>query len=609
MRLLQARIRGFQSFSDSGELDFSEGINLIIGQNNSGKSALLRAFLPSLTDDRHRTPNKWQDEYLERPEVNLKIGASGPEVRDWIIRVGGQTYVPTNQSDERKASKWISELFEISHLQFAVKHFPGQMFSSDFPSHGLFISNGAHSQISALLTPSNGDLRVDLQYNGNDTLVRPVWEAWMRGMFYFAAERMTVGEAPTGYAVRLSPNAANLPNVLHTLSGERGDVFRKLINHLREIFPTVGNISIRIRPDNNNFEVRVWPTESMERVELSFPLNSSGTGVSQVIAILLAIMTSDNTVIIIDEINSFLHPAASKSLLRIIQTQYMNHQYIISTHAPEVISYSNPTTVHLVKRSGYESTVARLSLADIGVFRDVAEHLGVSMSDVFAAERVIWVEGPTEELCFPYLYQRLVGPLPRGTVITSVAATGDFSTSRRNRALVYEIYRRLSKAAATLVVSVVFSFDTEKLTIAQKSELQREAGGRLYFLPRRHLECYLIDPHAIAAFVNAKDLERSDPLSADHIASALKKAAGEGPLHISQWDDDLSKISWLERVDAANLIAVVCGAVSDERVQFNKKNDSLFLIQHILDNNPSQLEPLKDYVELLVEAVNPAEAP
>ena len=135
--------------------------------------------------------------------------------------------------------------------------------------------------------------------------------------------------------------------------------------------------------------MRVWPTEARERVELSFPLISSGTGVSQVIALLTAILTVDKAVIIIDEINSFLHPAAVKAMLRILQTQFMQHQYIISTHAPEVIGFSNPKTIHLVKRTGYESSIERLDLAKVGNFREVAEHLGVSMADVFAAERII----------------------------------------------------------------------------------------------------------------------------------------------------------------------------------------------------------------------------
>ena len=85
MRLIKARIQGFQSFSDSGEMEFSEGINLVIGQNNAGKSALLRALLPDLPDDRHRTPEKWETHKLPPPKIELTIDASGAEIRDWVL--------------------------------------------------------------------------------------------------------------------------------------------------------------------------------------------------------------------------------------------------------------------------------------------------------------------------------------------------------------------------------------------------------------------------------------------------------------------------------------------------------------------------------------------
>jgi hypothetical protein len=455
--------------------------------------------------------------------------------------------------------------------------------------------------------PDNGELTIQAQNRPDDTLPGLLFEAWNRDMFYFAAERMTIGEAPSGYAARLQPNAGNLPNVLHTLRNERGDVFSKLINRLQEIFPTVGNLSVRTRPENNQLEVRVWPTEAMERVELSFPLNSSGTGVSQAIALLTAIMTIDSAIIIIDEINSFLHPAAVKALLRILQTQYTQHQYIISTHAPEVIGLSNPKTIHLVKRAGYESSVERLDLAKVGKLREVAEHLGVSMADVFAAEQVIWVEGPTEELCFPYLYQSLNGPLPRGTIITSVAATGDFNTSRRDPAIVYEVYSRLSAAAATLVVSVAFSFDTEKLTDPQKAEMRRKAGGFLHFLPRRHLECYLVDPTAIAAFIISKDITSAETVTPAAVEAALQAAGAQRPLRIPEWNGDITNADWLAHVDAANLIVSVCGTLSEQRAPFAKKADSLFLLRHILEHDPVRLAPLQEYVASLVAAVTPPE--
>ena len=356
MRLTKARIRGFQSFADSGEVEFSEGINLIIGQNNAGKSALLRALLPALPDDRHRTPGKWEIFRLPPPEIGLTIDVSGAELHDWILRSGSPQVVPITVAEHQDATAHMKGFFERPSILFSVSRAPNSgSFSAPYPSHQIFRHVPGTSQLGAVTAPNNGELTINSGPRNDDSLPALLWRAWQRDMFYFAAERMTIGELGTGHATRLQANAANLPNVLHTLNNERGDVFRQLVHHLQDVFPTVGNLSVRTRPENHNLlEVRAWPTEAMERVELSFPLNSSGTGVAQAVALLTAIMTIENAVIIIDEINSFLHPAAVKALLRIMQTQYTHHQYIISTHSPEVISFSNPKTIHLVKRAGYE---------------------------------------------------------------------------------------------------------------------------------------------------------------------------------------------------------------------------------------------------------------
>jgi hypothetical protein len=488
------------------------------------------------------------------------------------------------------------KLFDRKSRPFTVRRVAGQPFSARYPSHELFLYEQGAQPMNAIVDPSNGSLSISSGLGQNDSLPALFDAAWAREMFYFAAERLSIGENAAAYASRLSPNASNLPNVLHTLSGERGDVFQRLVRHLREVFPTIGNLSVRIKPGTSIFEIRVWPTEAMERVELSFPLNTSGTGVAQMIALLTAI-------IIIDEINSFLHPAAIKALLRILQANYLRHQYIISTHAPDVIGFSNPTTIHLVKRVGYESSVEQLNLSEVNSLSEVAEHLGVSMADVFAADRVIWVEGPTEELCFPHLYQRQEGQLPSGTIFSSVAATGDFNTRKRDRAIVYEVYNRLCTAAVPLVVAVAFSFDAEKLTDVEKFEMQRDSGGRLHFLPRRHIECYLIDPEAIAAFVVSKDAASAQIATPQLVEYALQDAAGKPDFLIDEWNGDLTDEAWLTRVDAAKLIMHVCGSVSEQRALFNKKADTLFLLQHILDHNATKMEPLGQYVVGLVRAV------
>ena len=185
------------------------------------------------------------------------------------------------------------------------------------------------------------------------------------------------------------------------------------------------------------------------------------------------------------------------------------------------------------------------------------------MADVFAADRVIWVEGPTEELCFHHIYHKHNDALPAGTIFISVAAMGDFHSNRRDRSIVYEVYDRLSSAAAKLVLSVTFSFDTERLTDLEKEKMQRDSKGKLHFLPRRHLECYLLNPEAIAAFIIKSNPESAASVTPETVHDALKALSAVHPIHIPEWNGEITNIAWLARVDAASLIANVCGTLSN----------------------------------------------
>ena len=607
MKLINVRILGFRSFHDSGTVEFRENINLIVGQNNSGKSAVLQALVPPLPNDRHRNPNRWEEHLLEEPRVNLTFETCGPELKDWIARSRGAFYFPITRGDQSEIVAYMENIFQKPSIQIAVSHTPSLGFVATYPSHQYFRHDNQQT-FAASIDYQNGHLQIQpVNTSGssnNDGLPKLFFESWQHNMFYFDAQRMPTGEAPHGRAERLTPTADNLPNVLHTLLNERRDIFIQLVQHLQEIFPTVANLSVPTTRGRNLLEVRVWPTEEMKELELSFPLKSSGTGVAQVIAILTAIITNKNSVVIIDEINNFLHPAAVKALLRIIQSTYLHHQYIISTHAPEVISFSNPKSVHLVKRIGYASKVESLDISAVETLRGLAAHLGFSLADVFAAERVIWVEGPTEELCFPYLYQKTTAPVPKGTIFASVIATGDFIAKGRTRELVYEVYTRLSAAASTFVVEVAFSFDSENLTDHAKDKMRKNAQGRLHFLPRRHFECYLIDAEAISAFLISKDASLAQRVTVQVVVEAIKEVASLCSLRIPEWDGRITNTKWLSRVDAAKLIHTVCAKLSDQRVIFSKKDDSLFILRHILEQRPDQLSELITYVKKLVSIVN-----
>src|SRR5229473_4755 len=56
LQLKKFRVWNYKSFFDSRELELGSGFNVLVGQNNSGKTALLEALQPNqLRDKPHRS--------------------------------------------------------------------------------------------------------------------------------------------------------------------------------------------------------------------------------------------------------------------------------------------------------------------------------------------------------------------------------------------------------------------------------------------------------------------------------------------------------------------------------------------------------------------------
>lgn len=609
MRILSAELHDYLSFRDCPPIEFREGINLVVGVNNSGKSALLKALNPILPAQANRSEARFQNIELPLPRVTLNIKTNGKRFEQIALEVGS-IVIPIEPGVN--GDTYGADFLRKPSLAIPMLHHGNGAISRMYPGHGLFSApipdmNGysALSEGARFARNDNADLVfVEQQHTKDDSIPEFLLAIYRRDMFYFSAERLNVGESPYQDAKRLSHNADNLAAVLATLQGSKGSTFDRLKQHLKGIFPTFGNLSVRPKPGSNLAEIVIWPTEAMDEPELGFPLSESGTGVGQVLAILSVVMTTTESVIIIDEINSFLHPGAVKTLLRLLQTEYSHHQYIVSTHSPEVISVGNPSTLHLVQRKGYRSTVRALNLDQVEELREVTREIGISMTDVFAADRIVWVEGPTEEICFPEIYNfKAKKPVPAGCKILAVPETGRL-TGGKDKEATFQLYRSLAEKAAPLVYGTKFSFDSETLTPDQKVDLARTARGSIDFLPRRHFECYLIHAASIAEFIAQRYKETSSDApvpTTKEIEVALKTVANSKQFKIAEWKNDLEDKAWLARVDAANLINQVCADVSEARLTFTKKRDSFLLLKLVIRNHPAQLAELGDYVRRLVD--------
>lgn len=599
MKLLSARLQNYRSFNDTGRIFFTDGLNLIVGQNNCGKTSLLSAIAKIFSDEKHRTPSEYRIDRLPSSQLDIELHLSGSDLEEaFFLSAGSSIYWPIYNGEEHPTeSLWPS--LRATHHTLCLKRTPDKGFQSS--KQPTLKGKPTPLSASTVFQVQNGEIQWQGHGQTQDNIPDVSWNLWKNRTFYFEAQRYSLGEFQLGREDTLRENASNLASVLNFLQTERPDLFDLLVDHVRDIFPTVQHLSVR--STGANFEIRTWPTRERSRTELSFELNRSGTGVSQVLAILCVIMTKSSSIIFVDEINSFLHPSAIKALMRIINTYYSHHQYVITTHSPDIVGISGVSSLILVKKEGYESTIRQLIPKEIESLRIVLEELGVSGSDVLSAEKIVWVEGDTEELCFPLVCQRNrnLGAVPHGVRFVSVVATGDFQArSKWIREIVFSVYNRLTQNTNPLVISVRFSFDSERLSETDKLELIEESKGTLTFLPRRNFECYLLHPGAISRFLREQLPETLQDLHSTDVSACLSELASR-PAFSRNWKGDLQDRAWLREVDGARLLEMCCESISKSQLKFTKKSHSLRILKYIFDVEPDFLQELTDYVQSIVE--------
>jgi hypothetical protein len=157
--------------------------------------------------------------------------------------------------------------------------------------------------------------------------------------------------------------------------------------------------------------------------------------------------------------------------------------------------------------------------AEKGIQKILVE-LGIRLSDLFGADKILWVEGRTEEKCFPLIVEKLMRLPLMGIEILGIRQTGDLEG--RDARKVFEIYRSLTKGASLLPPAVAFILDDEGRDEAAKRELSHLSGNLARFLPRRMYENYFLNANAIAETVNLIDTSRPDPLTPDKVSAALE---------------------------------------------------------------------------------------
>jgi hypothetical protein len=479
-----------------------------------------------------------------------------------------------------------------------------------FPSHGQYQTQTTQEGAAQFYVVNPNAERTDFTCqavlsSGKQSEFGMIVSSFLRERIYgFRAERFNVGVSPAGIRNVLESNAANLPEVLSVLQGSNPSLFARFNEYVKQILPTVYQISVR-HVATNQLEVIVWTENpSSQRDDLAVPLSESGTGIGQVLAILYVVLTSRfSRTILIDEPSSFLHPAAARKLVEILKVDFPQHQYIVATHSPEIIRAADPTTLFLIGLEGRESKLERLDSKSVKDQGRCLLEVGARLSDVFGSDEIIWVEGDTEEICYHLIIQDLMRKPLLGRAIVAVRNVGDLEGKRPSAKMIWEIYSQLSKSNALIPPAVAFIFDREQRTEVERADLASRTSGKVKFLPRRMYENYLLIPEAIEAVLLLLPSFRDACPSVEEVKEWLMANGGKCA-YIDQPTDraDIRSRAWLTQVNGAKLLHDLFAELSGNREEYRKTVHSVQLTEWLIQNKPDSLVEIKEFLESILAA-------
>jgi predicted ATPase len=620
VRIAKIKIRNYKSFRESQELEFTSGFNIISGQNNTGKTALLEALGLRFSPNPHRSliSMPLRDTFVDpasvvdislavsRDELAGSLASLAPETRHFFLLPQHPTefsraigYAQNEGENVKRLVRWILDQ-EEQIFTVRLTRGPTEAWTAiELPSNGLY---------KVQVAPGNAQLffalvSIDRQKNINIHQISAgsatgdfgttIVASLIPRIFRFSAERLNVGTCPVGTSVRLAQNAANLAEVLGCLN-QNPVLFQNFNQLVHEILPQVQQVTVRQVP-SQKVQIMVWSHDpATTREDIAIPLEESGTGIGQVLAILyVAVHSPFPSVILIDEPQSFLHPGAARKLVDVL-AQYPQHQFIISTHSPSIVSAADPDIINVTRLESAETRVKQVHSNDRKELQSLLAEIGAHLSDVFGADDVLWVEGTTEEMCFPIIL-REAGLRLMGTTILGVRSTGDLGTKDATR--VFEIYNELTASGSLIPPAIAFILDTECYSQQKLEDIRKLSKGHAVFLPRRMYENYLLNPTAIAAVASRIDDFREPPVTTEEVQAAIDARRGERRYYCTDDPNERAAEMWSRRIDAAGLLKDIFGELSENRVRYDKVKHSTELTRWIIQNSPDDLREVADLLK------------
>ena len=417
MIVSEMRMYNFRRFKSLGDnpglkITFHRGLNALIGENDSGKTAVIDALkLVLLTQS---------NEYIRPSDEDFYKPVDGEACSEFKIDCTIAEFT------ENEAKNYI-EYLSFTKTEDKVEYTLDLHYRAWKEGHKIY------QELRA------GDVDDGISIDGKAReLLKTVYLKPLRD-----AER----EMSSGRGSRISQILLNHPVFKDKKGHAVLDIFqdanRRIENYFTDdtdgkcILQTIRN-NLKSFSDNghaSNAELKASDIQLkaiLESLSLNAPEINPGLGELNLLFIAAELLLlKDDTdgglkLALIEELEAHLHPQAQLRLISYLQNEYNENdvQIIISTHSPILASKINLKNLILMKNgAGYDLAEGHTGLQK-GDYLFLQRFLDSTKANLFFAKGIIMVEGDAENILVPVLADILGYPLEKyGISIVNVGST------------------------------------------------------------------------------------------------------------------------------------------------------------------------------------------
>ncbi|MGG0496720.1 AAA family ATPase [Priestia megaterium] len=571
MKILSVTLKGYKSINDSGNIEFNEKINIFAGKNNTGKTALIEAIYNSINGT-----------------VYDLLGDESGMGTDTLV------LIEISVTDEdliylNKGMKSEETIVATEKLRITMSYHIEKKLSCINTVEGFY--NGTYDFILTNRTkhhPANEQVGYSFyRINGGGKTVgkRPhtinnIFNLLKEKIIFINGTRHVPQRQATGLSHNLTIDGTNLNTFLYTLHNNEEPIFDQIKHVFKQIFNDVVSISTLIDESNSTY-ISLY----FEGDDNPIPLYNCGSGFTHVLLLLCVLFTKKDSVVLFDEPHVFLHPSAEKAIYDIInETNY--HQYLLTTHSPILINYAFDKNIFLVTKEKGWSNFSKLD--DI---QKILEDIGVSNSDFALSDKVLFVEGETEEAVIPqilsYFGMKQVGYNYR---VLKMGGTGNEFTKKSAMARNHDKLQLILGGVSKSPIPYRIIIDLDEKDDEKVKELKEKYGKNIIILDRREFENYLLECYEeLAEVIN---IDAGSKVTSDE---RVKMVIAE----ILAQTENRKLFPKERKVPLKNVVGseVLELLFSEHKLSFNKVRHGVEITSLVLQKHPEKLVFFRDQLE------------